>query len=479
MHALSGLMDRLVALKQRLGDTGALRGSDTSKFAGWQDKLLRMEQQLTQVRKANGMLEQGGALLEPPPCEYALPPAHAAFSWRLRRLLLRSKEILDQLRRLAPHFVAQDNVFPPFAPGQLFEESLQIAEFTLRIASPLPTSLPEQDRLADGLQATLKTVEQNLLRLQHLAQRWETEHKQLEVLGDLLRALVQERPVLWIQFEQLAEELIADFRDHAPPLRWFPLNPNRPERWAAAHGLNAAQVMVRVYQDGLSEPWTLKQAVLAALMHDAGMAAVPPEILQHPAALDEIQRQQLENHVGLAADGLAKAFPQEGWLAHAVRAHHERMDGTGYPTGAKALEIPRLSRWLALCDTYAALCTARPHRPARNARAAMTETLLEAEKGRLDVQLAEQFLTLSLFPPGTVVELSDGSIGLVQNTAPSQNGGQVSHRPVVLLYLAGEGKPLPGPVALDLARTDGRHIVRALTLDEARQALGSCVLDLW
>jgi HD-GYP domain-containing protein (c-di-GMP phosphodiesterase class II) len=479
MNVSPGLMDRLVALKQRLGDLAPGRKAGTESGPTWQEKLLQMEQQLVQIRKANGQVEQTGTLLEPPAPEYLPSPNHAAFSWRLRRLLLKGKEIIDQLRKLVPHFVRDENVYPPFAPGKLYEETLHVAEFALRISVPLPESLPEQDRLADGLQATLTVVEQNLHRLQHLAQRWETEAKQVEVLGDLLRSLIQERPILWIQFEQLAEELIAEYRDHAPPLRWFAVNPQRPERWAAAHGLNTAQVMARIYGPEQTEPWPLRQAVVAALVHDAGMAAMPAELLQQQAALNEAQKQQLETHVGLAADALAKAFPQEPWLPQAVRAHHERMDGTGYPTGAKALELPRLARWLALCDTYAGLCTPRPYRLARNARAAMTETLLEAEKGRLDVCLAENLLSLSLYPPGTVVELSDSSIGLVQNTSAGQNGQQVSCRPVVRLLIGAEGKALPESPALDLAQAEGRHIVRALTVEEARQVLGSRVLDLW
>jgi hypothetical protein len=127
---------------------------------------------------------------------------------------------------------------------------------------------------------------------------------------------------------------------------------------------------------------------------------------------------------------------------------------------------------LAVCDVYAALSSARPQRPALPARAALTETLLEAEKGRLDAALAELLLTLSFFPIGTGVELSDGQIGLVVATNPLTSDLASPARPVVMLFIGSDGQPLAWPKYVNLAQSQGRHIVRGLTTAETRAVLG-------
>ncbi len=66
-----------------------------------------------------------------------------------------------------------------------------------------------------------------------------------------------------------------------------------------------------------------------------------------------------------------------------------------------------------MCDAYAAMACDRPHRPAKDPRTALTDTLLAADQGRLDRDFSEYLLNLAFHPIGTVVELTDGRIGVV------------------------------------------------------------------
>jgi HD-GYP domain-containing protein (c-di-GMP phosphodiesterase class II) len=199
---------------------------------------------------------------------------------------------------------------------------------------------------------------------------------------------------------------------------------------------------------------------------------MPQEILTLAGAPTEDQRRQIEAHAGLAAEAVNRLAPAEAWLVEAVRMHHERLDGTGYPAGARGAEIPRLARLLAVCDVYAALASPRPHRQAFTPRAALTETLLEAEKGRLDPELAELLLELTFYPVGTVVELSDGRIGQVVATHRVHGDLNSPARPVIQLLSAEGEVPLPWPEHLNLARAEGQHIVRSLTPEESRAFAG-------
>src|SRR5262249_26344964 len=151
---------------------------------------------------------------------------------------------------------------------------------------------------------------------------------------------------------------------------------------------------------------------------------------------------------------------------------HERLDGTGYPAGLRELQVPPLARLLAVCDVYAALCAPRPHRPARETRTALTDTLLLAEQGALDRSCAERLLQLSFYPVGSVVELADGRVGLVVATPSGRWDLQSPARPVVALLTDGQGQPLPGPQHVDLAQCEGHSIVRTLSPEERRDLLG-------
>jgi HD-GYP domain-containing protein (c-di-GMP phosphodiesterase class II) len=102
---------------------------------------------------------------------------------------------------------------------------------------------------------------------------------------------------------------------------------------------------------------------LGAALHDVGKVNVRPEVLAKPGALDESELAEVRAH------------PVEGaWLIAGVRSlapalpyvlfHHERWDGTGYPTRRAGSEIPIEGRILAVADAFDAMTSARPYREA-------------------------------------------------------------------------------------------------------------------
>jgi HD domain len=165
-------------------------------------------------------------------------------------------------------------------------------------------------------------------------------------------------------------------------------------------------------------------------------------------------------------------MPAAAPLCEAIISHHERLDGTGYPAGLKDTHIGPLPRLLALADVYAAMCASRPHRPAQDPRTALTETLLLAERGLLDRHLAERLLHLSFYPVGSVVELADGSVGVVVATHLLPRQLQTPSRPVVAVLADAEGQTYPTPRHLDLGEVEGKAIVRAVSAEHRRTLLG-------
>jgi HD-GYP domain-containing protein (c-di-GMP phosphodiesterase class II) len=102
---------------------------------------------------------------------------------------------------------------------------------------------------------------------------------------------------------------------------------------------------------------------VAAHLHDLGKIGVPDEILHKPGPLDATEWSIMREHPVWGARAL-ESIPGFRPASRAVRGHHERWDGGGYPDGLAGEEIPVAARVIAVCDAYEAMTSTRPYRPA-------------------------------------------------------------------------------------------------------------------
>src|SRR6202142_2961240 len=134
---------------------------------------------------------------------------------------------------------------------------------------------------------------------------------------------------------------------------------------------------VRVYAIEIAKELGFSQAEIealraAALLHDIGKLAVPEHIINKPGRLTPEEFEKMKIHPIVGAEILERvAFPYP--VAPIVRSHHERWDGSGYPDGLKADQIPRGARVLAAVDCLDALASHRQYRNALPLDAAMEE----------------------------------------------------------------------------------------------------------
>jgi len=116
----------------------------------------------------------------------------------------------------------------------------------------------------------------------------------------------------------------------------------------------------------------------ASLLHDIGKLAIPDHLLNKPGKLSDIEYQKVKAHPAVAADILANVhFPYP--VLPAVRHHHERWDGSGYPDGLRGEEIPLAARILAVADSFEALTSDRAWRGRKSPEEACS--LIEAWSG--------------------------------------------------------------------------------------------------
>lgn len=106
---------------------------------------------------------------------------------------------------------------------------------------------------------------------------------------------------------------------------------------------------------------TQSLVLMAALLHDVGKIGVPNYILRKPGKLTEEEYRAIKQHPMMGAVIVGAVNGLEDTL-DAIRHHHERWDGKGYPFGLKGEEIPLMARLMAVADAYSALTTDRPYR---------------------------------------------------------------------------------------------------------------------
>ncbi|HZK40081.1 MAG TPA: HD domain-containing phosphohydrolase [Atribacterota bacterium] len=111
---------------------------------------------------------------------------------------------------------------------------------------------------------------------------------------------------------------------------------------------------------------------IAGLIHDLGKISIPSEILNKPGRITDIEFSLIKNHAQAGYDILKKVkFP---WpIAQTVLQHHEKMDGSGYPSGLSGKNILIEARILCVADVVEAMSSHRPYRPALGIDAALEE----------------------------------------------------------------------------------------------------------
>jgi putative two-component system response regulator len=136
----------------------------------------------------------------------------------------------------------------------------------------------------------------------------------------------------------------------------------------------------------------------AAPLHDVGKIAIPDSILLKPGKLTPAEFERMKAHTTRGAAMLAGAgFALLEMAEEVARTHHERWDGSGYPSGLSGSAIPLVGRIVAIADVFDALTHSRPYKEAWTEADALTE--IRSQSGRqFEPEIVEAFLRVQPGP---------------------------------------------------------------------------------
>lgn len=162
------------------------------------------------------------------------------------------------------------------------------------------------------------------------------------------------------------------------------------DRATAEHSLRVQRYALQLAQKlGLNLDVQARVAT-AAVFHDLGKLAIGRQTLNKPGVLTPDERQRVQIHP-LESERLARAHTDDWQILAAIRGHHERFDGTGYPDGLRGYAIPLLARILAVADCFDALTSERPYRPAYSTNQGILQLQGQAGK-QFDPELVAAFI---------------------------------------------------------------------------------------
>lgn len=180
------------------------------------------------------------------------------------------------------------------------------------------------------------------------------------------------------------------------------------------HSVNVAILALIVGNSLKLHKDMLIQLGMAAILHDIGKKFTPIEILSKPGKLTEEEFNIIKEHPYNGYQFIKHSFPMISATTYVgILQHHERYDGSGYPSGTKGENISLFGRILAVCDVYDALVSNRPYHRAHLPSEAL-EFIQGGSGSMFDPAIVLAFTyKIASYPLGTAVTLSNGEVGIV------------------------------------------------------------------
>ncbi len=187
--------------------------------------------------------------------------------------------------------------------------------------------------------------------------------------------------------------------------------------YTRGHSERVARYAVAIAKQMNLDGKSIEALEQAALLHDIGKLALSSAILTKPAGLTPEECSEVRSHPARGAAMVTRIPPLKD-LEASIRAHHERLDATGYPSGLVGEEIPPFARILAVADAYDAMTSNRAYRKAMGRDGAVSE-LTRCAGSQFDEEVVGAFLKIEALSSNEGFSVVTGGLILAEVT---QNG---------------------------------------------------------
>lgn len=218
------------------------------------------------------------------------------------------------------------------------------------------------------------------------------------------------------------------------------------DEYTALHSLRVCILAVTFGRELGYSIEKLEQLGTGALLHDLGKLKIPLKVLNKPGRLTPDEFEIVKSHVPIGVQILedSRGGIDEASISVA-RYHHERVDGSGYTSGAAGKDLPDFGMVGGIVDCYDAITSDRIYKNGISSYEALKK-MYDWRGSQFDTGLVEKFIQcMGIYPIGSLVEMNTGSIGVVATINRNRR-----LRPKVVLVLTSDKKPFDKPRVVDL-----------------------------
>ncbi|QFU20543.1 HD-GYP domain-containing protein [Shewanella eurypsychrophilus] len=298
-------------------------------------------------------------------------------------------------------------------------------------------------------------------KVQPSREKQQQESKKLIVEAkDLVQKVLSEvfagKAIEVAPFEALADNMIETALLDADALKCVSALRSK-DAYLLEHSINVAFLLVTFGKHLKLDREMLRQLAVGGILHDIGKIKVDNKILHKPARLTPEEFEHMKLHQVYAIDIMEQTQDLSEVSKDVCLMHHEKIDGNGYPRGLKGDEIPLHGRMSCIVDIFDALTATRCYKEAMSPAAAF-KILLSLTPFHLDQKLVYEFIRcVGVYPVGSLVELSDGRVGIVW-----QSKNRDALHPVLKCFYSIKHKRYTDVTMVDLLKSD-LHIERGVS----------------
>lgn len=317
-------------------------------------------------------------------------------------------------------------------------------------AEPAPAEPAPLDPLTAAAQARARHLRARQERIGHVEKAFA---KAAAIMRNINRNLISRPTECISEVSELVHQMTSAFLD-APEVTLHVMGEKAGGEEAYFHGLNCS-VLSMMLAKGLGMAHEdCRLLGLGALFHDIGLMDIPDKVLKKTSDFThaEIELRKMHCEYGLR---IAKkvGLPEAAQLV--IYQHHELVDGSGYPRGLKGNAIHQLARIVGLVNHYDNLCNPVDVSKALTPHEALS-LMFAKMRDKFDGQALQLMIrSLGVYPPGSIVKLSNEALAVVQSVNPEK-----PLRPWVVVY--DETIPKDEALMIDLEQEPELHIAKAI-----------------
>lgn len=320
--------------------------------------------------------------------------------------------------------------------------------------APLPESTPHEEEVDFGGDALLSMLSDKRGRAARVSEQRERLarcerlfEQETGTIGQVLRDLNAQPNEAHGRARTVVDRLVGGLIN-TNSVAVHLVNLKSLEPGPAHHSMNVMVLSLLIGKVLGVEAEEMKALGLGALYHDIGKVEIPARVLRN-ASRTPSEEQFYQSHVGYGIKNIVRVRDVAVAVKNVIACHHERWDGQGFPNKLAGLKIPKLARIVAIANRYDNLCNPFDLKTAKTPAEAVSH-MFKQESGAFEPEILQAFVkALGVFPPGSFVTLTDGTVGLVV-----ESNSKDLLRPLIMLYDA--SIPRSEALLLDLRDVDAK-----------------------